>query len=277
VHFAEQLARKAKDLFQANTQLVRLQAEEQKYLTAIRHELDLARKIQADFLPKDLPRFPGWDIAASFEPAEEVAGDFYDVFRLPEGRVGLVIADVSGKSVSAAIFMALVRSLLRVLSDQALDDPLRVIGPINDYIIRNHNRADTIMFVTLFFGVIDMSTGRLRYVNAGHPAPVIAGEGDIRILKERSGPAIGINPSANYEVHETALAQGEMLFAYTDGVTEAQNPQGLLLGKDKLFNVVDSKLIMPQTLIDSVRKTLLEHRKGQHRSDDITMVAMKRI
>jgi serine phosphatase RsbU (regulator of sigma subunit)/DNA-binding LacI/PurR family transcriptional regulator len=272
-----QLARQTKELFDANTQLVRLRAEEERYLTAIKHELDLARKIQADFLPKDLPHFSGWEMAASFEPAEEVAGDFYDIFMLPDNRAGIVIADVSGKSVSAAIFMALVRSLLRILSDQALDDPLRVVGPINDYILRNHNRAGALMFVTLFFGVIDTTTGKLRYVNAGHPAPVIADGGHIRILEERSGPAVGINPSASYKVHETILAPGELLFAYTDGVTEAQNTQGMLLGKDKLFTAIDSSLMTPQTLIDSVRRVISEHRNGNRRSDDITMVALKRI
>jgi sigma-B regulation protein RsbU (phosphoserine phosphatase) len=173
--------------------------------------------------------------------------------------------------------MALVRSLLRVLADQALDDPLQVIGPINDYILRNHNRSGANMFVTLFFGVLDAATGKFRYVNAGHPAPLVANGTSLRFLKERSGPAIGLTSPVNYVVHETILDQGELMFAYTDGVTEAMNTQGMLMGKDKLFSVVDSTLMTPKTLIEAVQKAVAEHRKECRNSDDVTMVAMKRI
>jgi hypothetical protein len=175
VRLLDKVRRQAGDLSTANNQLIALRAKEQEYLTTIRREMDLARQIQNDFLPQQLPALTGWEMAVLFQPAIEVAGDFYDVFLLPNGRTGIVIADVSGKSVGAALFMALVRSLLRALSQTThAADPLGAISYVNEYIMKNHRGPGRLtMFVTLFYGLVDQATGELTYINAGHPPPVI--------------------------------------------------------------------------------------------------------
>jgi phosphoserine phosphatase RsbU/P len=241
--------------------------------------MDLARKIQQDFLPQELPALTGWEMAVLFQPAIEVAGDFYDVFMLPNGKTGFVIADVSGKSMGAALFMALARSLLRALSQTThAADPLGAISYVNEYIIKNHRGPGRLtMFVTLFYGLIDQETGELTYINAGHPPPVIAKNGRVRSFLNPTGPAIGIQETPHYTIGSERLLSGDMLFAYTDGVTEAQGPAGVLLGKDSLYKVLERSLFAPQSMIDSVSAEIAVHSGGGTASDDITMLALKRI
>jgi serine phosphatase RsbU (regulator of sigma subunit)/DNA-binding LacI/PurR family transcriptional regulator len=277
VGLIEQVRTQAAELGRAHDQLISLRAQEQAYLEAIRRELNLAREIQSNFLPQTIPQLDGWNTAVCFKPAEEVAGDFYDIFPLASGKTAIVVADVCGKSVSAALFMALVRSLVRALSEQALtDDPHKIMSYINDYIIRNHHSSGPYMFVTLYYGVLDGATGNLDYINAGHPPPVIADSTRILTTLRPTGPAIGISRNPTYVVKSVRLAPGETFFAWTDGVTEANNVAGALLGNKKLFSVVESSLHSPQTLIDAVRRAIEEHTRGRAQSDDITMVAIKR-
>jgi sigma-B regulation protein RsbU (phosphoserine phosphatase) len=272
------IKRQAEELAAANTELVRLRAKEQEYIAAVRRELDLARQIQRDFLPKELPELDGWDMAAHFEPALEVSGDFYDVFLLPEGKTGIVIADVSGKGVGAALFVALVRSLIRATASQDdTRDPSHAIAFVNEYIVSNHHQDGPYMFVTAFYGVLNSATGEIDYVNAGHPAPVVARTGGATEFLYKSGPAVGISVDSGFEVRSARLDVGDTLFAYTDGVTEAQDGKGILLGKDSLYKVVQDSLVTPGTLLESVRQEIARHRAGQVQSDDITMVALKRI
>ena len=136
---------------------------EQAYLAAVRQQMELGRQIQADFMPMDLPQASGWEIAARFRPAYEVAGDFYDVFALPGHRLGLLLGDVSGKGVGAALFMALTRSLLRAFSDHDFGRHRRALDAVrltNRFILRHHQQR-TSMFATLFMGVLDTLTGDL--------------------------------------------------------------------------------------------------------------------
>jgi serine phosphatase RsbU (regulator of sigma subunit)/DNA-binding LacI/PurR family transcriptional regulator len=268
----------ADELAEANSELVALRAKEQEYLTAIRRELDLARQIQSDFLPKKLPQTDGWDVAVWFEAAKEVSGDFYDVFVLPEDRIAIVIADVSGKSISAAIFMALIRGLVRALSQRSGGkDLLGVVPAVNDYIVKNHNQAGAMMFVTLFYGVLDTSSGWLEYINAGHLAPVILKGTRIREFLKLTGPAVGISESAKYHTGSSLLMPGDTLFAYTDGVTEARGSKGILMGKDKLYTVFEKEMMTPESLIAAVKDEILKHMHGEAIADDITMLALKRI
>jgi phosphoserine phosphatase RsbU/P len=217
-------------------------------------------------------------VAVCFEPAKEVSGDFYDVFVLPEDRIGIVIADVSGKSISAAMFMALTRGLMRALSLQSGGtNLLGVVPAVNDYFVKNHNQTGAIMFVTLFYGVLDTVTGWLEYVNAGHLPPLILAGTRIREFLKLTGPAIGITENAEYYTCSALLKPGETLFAYTDGVTEAHGNQGILMGKDKLYTVLKKDLVTPASLITAVKDEVLKHMQGEDISDDITMVALKRI
>src|SRR6185295_3398345 len=154
----------------------RLRDKERLYAKSLERELEIGREIQRSFLPEELPRAEGWEIAARFRPARQVAGDFYDAFALPSsGRIGLVVADVCDKGVGAALFMALFRSLVRATATgmaweaDAAAGLLRVVRLTNDYIARTHGRSN--MFATLFFGVLDPATGDLAYVNGGHEAP----------------------------------------------------------------------------------------------------------
>jgi serine phosphatase RsbU (regulator of sigma subunit) len=270
--------KQAEELADANRELLRLRAKEQEYLSAIKGDLQLARQIQSDFLPQNLPELAGWDLAVHFQPAREVSGDFYDVFLLPDNRTGIVVADVCGKGVGAAIFMALVRSLIRALGGQTVSgDPIETVRFLNDYIMRNHHQDGPYMFATVFYGVLDTDSGVLRYVNAGHPAPVVAAEGHVERHLKRTGPAVGVDLDARYEAADDRLALGDVLFAYTDGVTETQNGHGVLMGRQTLYTVLERSLMTPASLIDSVRREILSHREEQSQSDDITMVVLKRI
>ena len=220
---------------------------------ALQKELDKGRQIQRDFLPTRVNPPSGWEIEAYLSPARDVSGDFYDVFPLPRGLTGIVIADVCDKGVGSALFMALSRSLIRVFSgeihlagvmgedhgegsslaessdlqqsaDSDQDDALKAVGLTNSYIARTH--GDTNMFATLFFGVLDPSTSVFRYVNAGHESPAVVGADGVVARLGVTGPAVGVIPDIEFRVDQIQLGRGDVLVSYTDGVTDARNPGG---------------------------------------------------
>jgi serine phosphatase RsbU (regulator of sigma subunit) len=209
-------------------------------------ELEVARRIQRGFLPDELPAPPGWRLAAEFEPARQVSGDFYDAFETNDGlRLALVVGDVSGKGVGAALFMALFRSFIRAVATRAMrsgqtmigdpDSPLFAgLGLANDYIATAH--AASGVFATAFAGSVDVFSGAVRYVNAGHdPAPVIvASDGSVRARLDPTGPALGMEAGARLAVGTARLHPGETLLIATDGVTEARDPAGEFFGPERL-------------------------------------------
>src|SRR6185436_15575783 len=206
----------------------RLHDAEQRHARSLERELEIGREIQLGFLPDALPTAEGWELRAHFRPARQVAGDFYDAFALPGGRVALVLADVCGKGVGAALFMALFRSLLRALGETEFaaaattrDALCATVQGTNDYIARTHDRAN--MFATAFVAVLDPATGALEYVNAGHEPPAIIGAGGVRARLAPTGPALGLMPGLAFGVSTERLAAGETLFAYTDGVVDARD------------------------------------------------------
>ncbi|HKP15340.1 MAG TPA: response regulator, partial [Gemmatimonadaceae bacterium] len=175
----------------------RLHDAEQQHAKSLERELEIGREIQLGFLPDALPTADGWEIRAHFRPARQVAGDFYDAFSLPNGRVALVLADVCGKGVGAALFMALFRSLLRALAETEFasaasmhDGLCATVQGTNDYIARTHGRAN--MFATAFVAVLDPATGALDYLNAGHEPPAIVGSAGVRARLQPTGPALGL-------------------------------------------------------------------------------------
>jgi sigma-B regulation protein RsbU (phosphoserine phosphatase) len=265
----------AKELTEKNEHLIRYHAQEQEYLRAIKRELNLASQIQADFLPRSLPELPGWEVSVMFQPAKEVAGDFYDLFMLPEHKTAVVIADVCGKS-SALRCSWRWSEVSYTHWARGFPDPSQVISRVNDYIIRNHNQSRQFMFVTIFYGVLDTTTKRFVYVNAGHPAPYIVNGNGIRNSLDRNSAAVGIHSKTSFSVSETEFGKGEMLFAFTDGVTEAQDKAGTLLGKDRLQEVLCRKQAKPDQLIGRVQELIAEHRGGHEINDDVTMLAMRR-
>lgn len=255
----------------------RLRDRERAYLAAIRQELELGRRVQADFLPAALPQLPGWELAASFVPAREVAGDFYDAFLLPCGRLGLLIGDVCDKGVGAALYMTLTRSLLRAFAEQAGDDhaaPLLAVTRTNSYIARHHRQSH--MFATAFFAAIDPQSGAMSYINAGHPAPVIVRADGGHLPLEATSPAVGLMPQSRFTIAEAAIGRGDTLLAYTDGATEARDPSGALFGEERLLDELRRSRPDPESLLRAVASAARAHIGGGTLDDDITMIAARR-
>ncbi len=284
--------------------------EVQSYMQALRKELQVGRQIQADFLPERLPELPGWELAARFQPAREVAGDFYDAFVLPGNQLGLVIADVCDKGVGAALFMSLTRSLIRVLAQQAYTR-LQHIGPnaetylvqvadntkgqpplllpaytyeilnavqlANDYIAVNHSRAN--MFATLFFGVLDVPSGLFSYVNGGHDAPIHLGRDTIKGRLPLTGPAVGMMPGVTYKMRQIQLEPDDILLTYTDGVPEARSPSGTFFTEKRLLALVEecraAGVLLAAHLLDRIEAEVHSHVAGAEPSDDLTMLAVR--
>jgi len=270
----------------------RLRDRERLWAKSLERDLEIGREIQRSFLPEELPKPAGWEIAARFQPARQVAGDFYDAFNLGGGqRVGLVVADVCDKGVGAALFMALFRSLLRAFAERAFAEPVvprsegpgddsdsaRLISTVvstNDYIARTHGSAN--MFATAFVAVLDPGGGSLTWVNAGHEAPAVCGTAGVRARLGPTGPALGMMPDMKFEAQETHLAQGDTLFAFTDGVTEAKDGSGRFYSEEKLLASIAESAPSASALLDRIEAAVSAHSSGAERSDDITMLAVKR-
>ena len=251
-------------------------------------DLQIAREIQLGFLPDALPRVPGWEVAAHFQPAREVGGDFYDAFTLMDSRyAGFVIADVCNKGVGAALYMALFRTLIRAFGQHLADhgaadaatapclhDLQDVVMRTNQYITHTHERA--MMFATLFFGVLDPATGRLTYVNGGHEPPVIVGPRGVKARLPPTGPAVGLLADGEFDVQAIALEPGDTLFAYTDGLTEAADADQELFGDERLLSLLATPAPSATALVERVDAARRRHTGGADQSDDITMLAIRR-
>lgn len=281
----------------------RLLNERQTQLLRFKRELEIGREIQLSFLPAKLPGPPGWELVARFRPALEVAGDFYDAFLLPHGYLVIVIADVVGKGVTAALFMAIIRSLFRALFQQHYYQSERVaaepgssrMAPFpfvdrdalvsavrltNAYLIANH--GDTYAFATMFAGVLDPTDGRFTYVNAGHNPPLVlsggvAGGREVREELSPTGPAIGLLLNANYRLGETVLRPEDMLFAFTDGVTEARNPATDEFGQERMEALLAAQDGTAEDALAAVEAAVREHTAGAEAFDDVTMLALRRL
>jgi len=260
----------------------RLHDGEQRYAQSLERELEIGREIQLGFLPETLPTADGWELRAHFRPARQVAGDFYDAFSLPDGRVTLVLADVCGKGVGAALFMALFRSLLRALAEPEFaaasttrDGLCATVQGTNDYIARTHGRAN--MFATAFVAVLDPATGTLDYVNAGHEPPAILdARGAPRARLEPTGPALGLLPDLAFSVASERLAAGETLFAYTDGVVDARDPNDAPFGEDRLMALLRTDPVPAASLLERIDAALSAHITTAAQFDDVAMLVTRR-
>jgi len=234
------------------------------------HELEMARDVQATLIPRHIPELPGFSLVADWRAARQVAGDFYDVFPLAGGRWGIAIADVSDKGAPAALYMAMVRSLLRSKSDQA-EDPASVLAEVNrDLLVQSS--AD--MFVTVFYAVLDPSTRTLTYTNAGHPPPLLRSPANQVISLARGGRPLGMFDEIPLVNESLRFAPREILVAYTDGVTEALNPGGRDYGTARLLKTVASG---PQDAAGLMAHLLADHGGfiGEAApSDDITLLIL---
>ena len=247
----------------------------------LEEELAVGRQIQMSMLPPGCPEFPGWDVAAVYEPAKQVGGDFYDFFELPgeNGRLGLVIADVSDKGVPAALFMALSRSAIR---NNALRgrSPAKTLKRANQY-IREDSQSD--MFLTAFYGVLEMGNGRFTFANAGHNQPLWWHDADQTISRLTArGIVLGIIDDVAIEEQSIVTAPGDVLIFYTDGITEAMNEGYQEFSEARLIGVLTDVLTaVPDTpaggLIDAVLNAVRAFAAGMTVSDDVTLFVVRRI
>jgi sigma-B regulation protein RsbU (phosphoserine phosphatase) len=278
------------------------ESEARARLISADRDMEIAREIQVGFLPQTLPEPPGWQLTASFQPARKVAGDFYDAFTVANGRrIAFIVADVCDKGVGAALFMALIRSLLRhtaefsglqsLVAEQSLG-PLQdsgsdlalmpVVGATpmmnairstNGYLTRNHSEQG--YFATIFFGILDPATGRIAYINCGHNPPLLLrGDGRAPESLEHTGPAVGVIPDCLYTIAHARLDPSDTLLVYTDGVTEARALDGEFFGEDRLLRIATEPGLSGSAVIKTIERALDEHIGVADQFDDITMMTI---
>jgi serine phosphatase RsbU (regulator of sigma subunit) len=252
-------------------QLVRQQAAELQARERIEQELQVAQLIQRQFLPRGLPELSGWYVATYYQPAKAVGGDFYDFIELPDGLIGLVCGDVTGKGVPAALVMATTHSILRGDAPQFVS-PGKVLERANNLLLQD---IPPQMFVTCLYGVLDPATGRLRYANAGHNPPYVHTRDGVVELRA-TGMPLGAMPDMTYEEKETTLGPGDTVLLHSDGLVEAHDPERKMFGFPRLAELMNGCSGGPELI-----QLLLGELDGftgpdWEQEDDITLVALQR-
>ncbi len=256
-----------------------------RYAKSLHKEIETGRNIQMGFLPSELPHPDGWEADVRFKPAWQVAGDFYDMFYAAPGLLGIVVVDVCGKGVGAALFMALFQSLLRTSAERVgsnlpeCDNPEVAIlqeslKSTNDYVKRVHRPSR--IFASLFFALLNEETGDVTYVNAGHEPPLLVGARRLRRLKP-TGPAVGVLSGVTFGVQRVRMHPGDLLFAYTDGVTDARNRAGEFFGLDRLISRVGGSSRSPEAVLNEIDDAISDFCGTAPLSDDVTMLAVRRL
>ena len=253
-------------------QMVQEQQAQVRERERIEQELRTAQAIQHTFLPKDIPALPGWQITPYYQPAREVGGDFYDFLPFENGQLGLVIGDVTGKGVPAALVMATVHTMFRS-TVQDLHSPGQVLARVNDLLSLDIPPA---MFVTCFFTLLDPTSGRLCYANAGHDLPLLQQQASVSSLRA-TGMPLGLMPGSSYEEREVTITPGDRILFYSDGLVEAHNPQREMFDTPRLKTVLADHVGGP-SLIDVLLNDLhCFTGEGWEQEDDVTMVELCRI
>ena len=258
------------------------------YLKSLERELDIGREIQKGFLPAELPKVDGWEIAAYFNAAREVAGDFYDAFQLPDGNILFLVGDVCGKGVGAALFMTLFRSLIRVTATtgfffggndrknlSASDMLQQIISFTNNYVADTHGDAD--MLATVFIGLIEVNNAKLTYINCGNEPPILLRDGNAIFDLLTTGPVIGVIPDAIYGVKEIVLQQNDTLIAFTDGIPDAINEDGVSFrdSQMKQFNEIANQ--SPDEFVKNIELAVTQFIGQADQFDDITLLVIKKL
>ena len=251
--------------------------EETKKAERLAMELNLAKSIQANMVPNIFPAFPErteFDVYARMEPAKELGGDFFDFQMIDRDHLAVIIADVSGKGIPAAMFMMASKSMINNIAKNRHRDPARILQTANRQISAS-NASE--MFVTLWLGILEISTGKLTAANAGHEYPCLKqDEEGFRILKDKHGLVLGAMDDIEYKSYEIQLKPGDTIFLYTDGVTEATNTENELFGEQRMLDALnyDAETSSAQ-ILDNVRRAISSFTKGAEQADDITMIALK--
>ena len=267
---AEDVSEMVREIETHTEQIRAITAEKERIGT----ELALATRIQAAMLPSIFPPFPerqDFDIYALMDPAKEVGGDFYDFFLLDDDHLALVIADVSGKGVPAALFMMVSKILVQEQTMNGLS-PAKALETVNRQICA-HNPEE--MFVTVWLGVLELSTGRLTAANAGHEYPALKRGERFELFKDRHGFVIGGMDGVKYREYELTLAPGDKLFVYTDGVPEATDADNAMFGTERMLAALnEAPESAPEQILKNVREAVDVFARGAEQFDDLTMLCL---
>ena len=249
---------------------------EELELIHLRKELDFARQLQASMLPLTRPMFPERneiDVCGFMEPASDVGGDLFDAFFVDDHHLFFCIGDVSGHGIASALFMARSIGLLRILAMATLQ-PEAVLTTLNERLCAGN---DANLFITLFCGFLDVQSGELVYSNAGHCPPMLCSGGQVGLLAIPKGSLLGAIPGMNYAAMKRNLAPGDMLFCYTDGVTEAQNAAGEEFSEERCLVILGQGNSSPlSSLLDILRQEVTRFTGSDMLADDCTMLALQR-
>lgn len=284
-HFTEidkDLGYEIRNLAEVMSEMETELTDHEKYITGItaekeriNTELDMARRIQTGMLPGVFPPYPEhteFDIYASMEPAREVGGDFYDFFMVDEDHLCMVIADVSDKGIPAALFMMTARTTIQSYARMGAS-PAEILWSTNEVICGNNKMQ---MFVTVWAGILELSTGRVMAANAGHEYPALKKDGAFTLLKDKHGLVIGAKEDIQYRDYELTLEPGDKIFVYTDGVTEAADAEGHLFGTGRMIDALNEDPdASPEQILKNVRKAVDEFVQGAEQSDDLTMLCIE--
>lgn len=240
-------------------------------LASLQHELEIAHRMQSSILPREAPATQAVELASMMIPAKEVGGDFYDYFMLDDDHMALVIADVSGKGVPAAFFMAISRTLLKT-NALFLHQPAQAIRELNNQLCAENAQM---MFVTVFFGVLQLRTGELVYVNAGHNPPVLRNGSGVELLPSGQNMALAVMEDLDFVEGHLKLHPGDLLVLYTDGVTEAADREAQLFGEERLMTVVRAASASVDVFSADLLAAVREFEAGAPQADDITCVTVR--
>jgi sigma-B regulation protein RsbU (phosphoserine phosphatase) len=241
----------------------------------IQSELKVATDIQASLLPRLFPAFPTrqeFDIFASMDPAKEVGGDFYDFFFIDNEHLCFLIADVADKGVPAALYMMVAKTLLKTEA-QRMGTPDEILRDVNNILAADNENC---MFVTVFCAILDTRSGEVRFANAGHNPPLVSGQAGFEYMTIKAGFVLGPIPDSAYDCESITLRPGDTLFLYTDGVTEAKNPEAQLYGEQRLLGALQRSPSDNLTdMVHFIRSEVQQHANGAPQSDDVTMLAIR--
>ena len=241
---------------------------------AIESELNIARNIQLSMEPTEFPQRPDIDIYATMTPAKAVGGDLYDFF-VRDDELVFCIGDVSGKGVPAALFMMMTKSLFRAYAANE-EMPDRIVSKMNRDLAENN---ESCMFVTLFVGILNLTSGLLRYCNAGHEAPVVIHKATSQLPVDRSCP-VGAYEATPYLMQTAVLEPGSTIFLYTDGLNEAMDADNSMFGEERIFDetgrAIQTAQLSPKALIDRMTQAVHAFVGDTEQSDDLTLMAIRR-